>query len=123
MEYNNFKNLDAGNDKYGEPRLKIATYLRDNILNKLEQTWFIENGTLLGAYRDNYSLINSRKSLIENGISIGFGFKFATSGNQIDISYRNGSRLITDGQKELFKEITIGVSLGDMWFLRRRAKQ
>ena len=25
--------------------------------------------------------------------------------------------------KELFKEITIGVSLGDMWFLRRRAKQ
>ena len=58
MEYNNFKNLDAGNDKYGEPRLKIATYLRDNILNKLEQTWFIENGTLLGAYRDNKFIIN-----------------------------------------------------------------
>ena len=53
MEYNNFKNIDAGNDKYGEPRLKLASYLRDNILNKLNKTWFIENGTLLGAFRSN----------------------------------------------------------------------
>jgi|TARA_B110000263_G_scaffold100091_1_gene87500 hypothetical protein len=77
----------------------------------------------LGAYQDKYSLRYSGNSLIENGISIGFGFKFATTGNQIDFSFRNGTRSITEGQKELFKEITIGVSLGDMWFLRRRAKQ
>ena len=65
----------------------------------------------------------TKKKLIENGISVGFGFKFGTTGNQIDFSFRNGTRSITEGQKELFKEITIGVSLGDMWFLRRRAKQ
>ena len=77
----------------------------------------------MGAYQDKYRLVYTGNSLIENGISLGFGFKFGASGNQIDFSYRNGKRSIAEGQKELFKEITIGVSLGDMWFLRRRAKQ
>ena len=77
----------------------------------------------LGAYKDQYTLEYTGNSLIENSISVGFGFKFGASGNQIDFSYRNGNRSITESQKELFKEITIGVSLGDMWFLRRRAKQ
>jgi len=58
MEYNNYKNIDAGNDKYGGPRLKLATYLRDNVLNKLNKTWFIENGTLLGAFRNNKYINN-----------------------------------------------------------------
>ena len=109
------------NDKIGSKYHFGGGLIRFGNLNA--RAWQDQITFRLGAYRDNYSLINSRKSLIENGISIGFGFKFAASGNQIDISYRNGSRLITDGQKELFKEITIGVSLGDMWFLRRRAKQ
>ena len=52
MEYNNFKKPDAGCDKYGIPRLELASYLRDNILNKLDKSYFIENGTLLGAYRN-----------------------------------------------------------------------
>jgi hypothetical protein len=109
------------NDKIGSKYHFGGGLIRFGNLNA--RAWQDQITFRLGAYRDNYSLINSRKSLTENGISIGFGFKFAASGNQIDFSYRNGSRLITDGQKELFKEITIGVSLGDMWFLRRRAKQ
>ena len=54
---------------------------------------------------------------------MGIGFKFAVTGNQIDFSFRYGSRSIRSSQKELFQEFTIGVSLGDIWFLRRRAKQ
>jgi hypothetical protein len=122
-------NDEATNDNY-------ASIFNDKIGNKYHfggglirfgnsnaRAWQDQITFRLGAYRDSYSLINSSKSLIENGISVGIGFKFALTGNQIDFSYRNGSRSITDGQKELFKEITIGVSLGDMWFLRRRAKQ
>ena len=48
---NNFKNPNAGCDKWGTKRLELAIYLRDNILNKFTNYWFIENGTLLGAWR------------------------------------------------------------------------
>ncbi len=51
MEWNNFKKEDAGCDKYGKQRLELAVYLRDNILNKFKDKYFIENGTLLGAFR------------------------------------------------------------------------
>jgi len=51
MEWNNYKKIDAGCDIYGKQRLEIAVYLRDNILNKYNN-YFIENGTLLGAYRN-----------------------------------------------------------------------
>ena len=43
MEWNNYKNVEAGCDKYGVPRLELAIFLRDNILNKIGKTWFIEN--------------------------------------------------------------------------------
>ncbi len=77
----------------------------------------------LGMHRDTYQFIYSGKSLIENGISVGFGFKFAATGNQIDFSFRNGTRTFDESQKEVLKEFTVGVSLGDIWFLRRRGKQ
>lgn len=53
MEYNNYKNPNAGNNYYGLPRLKLAKYVCNKILNKLNLNWFIENGTLLGAWRNN----------------------------------------------------------------------
>ena len=52
MEKNNFKKEDAGCDKYGNQRLELAVYLKQNILNNLALPWFIENGTLLGAWRN-----------------------------------------------------------------------
>ena len=76
-----------------------------------------------GLYQDKYVLRHTGEMLIENGLSMGIGFKFAATGNQIDFSFRYGSRSIRSSQKELFQEFTIGVSLGDIWFLRRRAKQ
>ena len=52
MEHNNFKKEDAGCDRYGNQRLELAVYLRDNLLPHLHKEWFIENGTLLGAWRN-----------------------------------------------------------------------
>ncbi len=76
-----------------------------------------------GLYQDKYGLKNSGKTINENGLSVGIGFKFAATGNQLDFSYRTGSRSIDGGYKELIQEFTVGVTLGDVWFLRRRAKQ
>jgi len=77
----------------------------------------------LGAFKDSYGLKYSGKTINENGITMGIGFKFAVTGNQLDFSYRTGSRSINGDYKELVKEFNIGLSLGDVWFLRRREKQ
>jgi len=47
------KKIGAGCDIWGKHRLDLAIYIRDNILNTIYYTWFIENGTLLGAWRNN----------------------------------------------------------------------
>lgn len=52
MENNNFKKEDAGCDKYGTQRLELAVYLRNHVLHDLHKEWFLENGTLLGAWRN-----------------------------------------------------------------------
>jgi len=77
----------------------------------------------LGALKESYGLKYSGKTINENGITMGIGFKFAVTGNQLDFSYRTGSRSINGDYKELVKEFNIGLSLGDVWFLRRREKQ
>ena len=46
------KKPDAGCNKYGSQRLQLAIFTRDNILSKIKNPHFIENGTLLGAYRN-----------------------------------------------------------------------
>lgn len=56
-EWNNFKHIDAGMDKWGKERLKLATFMRDNVMDKLNVPWILDNGTLLGAWRDNGTFI------------------------------------------------------------------
>ena len=52
MEKNNSKKPDAGCDKYGKQRLELSLFVKNNVLKFIPNTWFIENGTLLGAWRD-----------------------------------------------------------------------
>ena len=77
----------------------------------------------LGLYRKNYRYIMARNDVIENGLSMGFGVKFGNTGNQLDLSFKNGNRSSVDYFNESFREISVGISIGDVWFLRRRAKQ
>ena len=76
-----------------------------------------------GIFKESYLLKNSGRKINEDGITVGFGYKFAATGNQLDIAYRTGARFMTNDYIESIQEITIGLSLGDIWFLRRRAKQ
>ena len=88
--------------------------------NQMARNWQDRITFRSGLYKDIYKLRYSGKSIIENGLSVGFGFKFAATGNQIDFSFRNGSRYLDDMNKELLREFTVGISVGDVWFLRRR---
>ena len=87
------------------------------------RAWLDKLTFRLGAFKESYGLKYGGETINENGITMGIGFKFAETGNQIDFSYRTGSRFINSNYKELVKEFNIGLSLGDVWFLRRRAKQ
>ena len=72
-----------------------------------------------GINQTKYQYYLSQSNLIENSISFGFGFKFGLIGNQIDLSYRFGNR---EGLnlKETIQNLNISISLGDIWFLKRR---
>ena len=50
---NNWKVKGAGCDVWGDQRMALAKVLRDDILPKtaVRDRWFIEHGTLLGAWR------------------------------------------------------------------------
>lgn len=57
-EWNNYKSPLSGMDKYGKPRLKLAVLLRDTVLKQLGIPWTIENGTLLGAWRNRKFILH-----------------------------------------------------------------
>ena len=90
--------------------------------NREAREWQDKITMRMGVYRKNYSYLSSKK-LIENGMSLGFGIKFSSTGNQLDVSYKRGTRSSEDYFNEIFNEFTFGISIGDVWFLRRRAKQ
>lgn len=51
-EHNNFKIPGTGNNVYGKQRLELAIHLRDTVLPMIKRPFFVENGTLLGAWRN-----------------------------------------------------------------------
>ena len=77
----------------------------------------------LGIYRKNHKLLSTGNKIIENGLSFGLGIKFGDTSNQLDLSYNSGARSAEDNFSETFNQFSIGITVGDVWFLRRRAKQ
>ena len=60
---------------------------------------------------------------MEYGLSLGVGFNFGLTKNQIDISYLIGKReKILGVSEEIIQQISIGISLGDLWFEKRRSR-
>ncbi len=74
-----------------------------------------------GLFSNRYTLDSSKKSIIENGFALGFGFIFGVTKNQIDFSYQVGYRSgLPEIDKETFSKFSVGLSLGDLWFVKRR---
>jgi len=68
--------------------------------------------------------LNSKTNVSEVGGSLGFGFKFKAVGNQVDLNYYLGKRNYSDifYKTEIIQQMQVGVSLGDLWFVKRRQK-
>ena len=68
----------------------------------------------------NYGVKNL-ENINEVGLGLGVGFNFGITGNQIDFGYklakRDGLFLVGD---ETLHSFNIGVSIGDLWFVKRR---
>ena len=75
-------------------------------------------------------LKNSRRNMVvdvEEGrtghVSFGVGFKFKPVGNQISLNYYFGNRKFSNiAEKEFIQQIQVGISLADIWFVKRRQK-
>ena len=70
-----------------------------------------------------YDLNQYGSNIREFGVLIGLGFKFKLVGNQLDINYYMGNREYPNyDENEFIHQIQFGVSLADLWFVKRRQK-
>lgn len=76
-----------------------------------------------GAYSNNIKLLNSEKNIKEYGVSMGLSFNFGVTKNQLDFAYSFGKRegLFEIGDENIQK-FSIGITVGDIWFVKRRAQ-
>ena len=75
---------------------------------------------------NNVSLMRSddKNNISEIGFSLGFGYKFKTVGNQIDFTYHSSLKDHSNSYigEELFRGFQIGISIADIWFIKRRQR-
>ena len=56
-------------------------------------------------------------------ISIGLGVKFGVTKNQIDFGFNLIKRSDSQNSDKLITNFNIGLSIGDLWFVKRRVKK
>ena len=117
----NIENLGLFNDQVVSNNHIGAGIVKFGNIN--DKDWQDKITFRLGAYRKDYKMLSIGNNVIENGLSLGLGIKFGNTANQLDLSYNSGSRTSDNNFSETFKQFSIGISVGDVWFLRRRAKQ
>ena len=66
----------------------------------------------------------SKNNVTEFGYSIGFGYKFKAVGNQIDFAYSSSLKSFeaSDFSEERLRGFQIGISIADIWFIKRRQR-
>jgi len=57
------------------------------------------------------------------GISIGLGVRFGVTKNQIDFGFNLINRSDSHNSDKLITNFNIGISIGDLWFVKRRVKK
>lgn len=75
-----------------------------------------------GVYFRHDNLYNNTSSVNEFGLTAGFGIKFGRAKNQLDFAYKYGLRSGDVKSDEIIQQITFGVQIGDLWFVKRRPK-
>ena len=89
---------------------------------KIPRAWYDRfnfRGGLYYQYRHFYPL---DVGMNEYGISLGFGLNFGATNNQIDVGFLWGRRTSPLPIEENFRQLNVSLSLGDVWFVKRRAR-
>jgi hypothetical protein len=77
----------------------------------------------VGAYSNKTQLLNSENIIKEYGVSTGLSFNFGFTKNQIDFAYSIGKRKgLNEIGDENIQKFSIGITVGDIWFVKRRAQ-
>ena len=107
--------IDHSNDF----KLSLVRFPNDISLDLVDKISF-----RTGLMYKSHTLAHSKTVVSEVGGSLGFGFKFKAVGNQVDLNYYLGKRNYSDifYKTEIIQQMQVGVSLGDLWFVKRRQK-
>ena len=73
---------------------------------------------------DSAIRIKSKNIVTEFGYSIGFGYNFKAVGNQIDFASSSSLKSFetSDFSEEPLRGFQIGISIADIWFIKRRQR-
>jgi len=104
-------------------KTRSLKFLYSKYANQISLKLFDKISFRSGILYSSHYLGKDNVELIEYGWSIGSGFKFKRFGNQIDLNYYFGFREYPDTiEKEIIQQLQFGVSIGDIWFIKRRQK-
>ena len=113
--------LSGFNDKIYTSNHTSLSYTK--FPNDLSVNWIDHFVFRTGIGFKSHKFDKSGIEIREFGSTIGFGFKFKTVGNQLDFNYYFGKRNYSETfQSELVQQIQVGISLADLWFVKRRQK-
>ncbi len=75
-----------------------------------------------GVYHDEYYVEINKKSIDENGFSVGLGIPFLKNKTTVNVSYNSGVRGSTNNGliRERYHSIVLSFSLHDWWFLKSK---
>ena len=106
-------------DNSNDFKLSLVRFPNDISLDLVDKISF-----RTGLMYKSHTLAHSKTIVSEVGGSLGFGFKFKAVGNQVDLNYYLGKRNYSDifYKTEIIQQMQVGVSLGDLWFVKRRQK-
>ena len=106
-------------DNSNDFKLSLVRFPNDISLDLVDKISF-----RTGLMAKSHTLALSNAIVSEVGGSLGFGFKFKAVGNQVDLNYYLGKRKYPDStfKTEIIQQMQVGVSLGDLWFVKRRQK-
>jgi len=111
--------LDDWIDHSNDFKLSLVRFPNDISLNLVDKI-----SIRTGLMYKSHTLAHSKTVVSEVGGSLGFGFKFRAVRNQVDLNYYIGNRKYSDNyfKSEIIQQMQVGVSLGDLWFVKRRQK-
>ena len=96
---------------------KFSKYLANNTFEKIN----FRSGIFFGNYDIKSTGLEKLSNVNEVGLAIGFGVRFGLTNNQLDLGYNFIQRdNIYKVGVEKIQAFNVGISIGDLWFVKRR---